>query len=53
MEGLADIYDEDLCEAVGVSNYGPIQLTKFSQRMKEEGYVPLVQLLRHAKRQLS
>ena len=39
-EGLADIYDEDLCEAVGVSNYGPIQLRKFSQRMKERN-VPI------------
>lgn len=34
-EGIADIYDAGLCEAVGVSNYGPIQLEKFSQRMKE------------------
>jgi len=34
-EGIADIYDENLCEAVGVSNYGPIQLQKFSERMKE------------------
>ena len=34
-EGLGDIYDEGLCEAVGVSNYGPIQLEKFSNRMKE------------------
>jgi pyridoxine 4-dehydrogenase len=34
-EGIADIYDADLCEAVGVSNYGPLQLQKFSKRMKE------------------
>ena len=34
-EGIADIYDEGLCEAVGISNYGPKQLTKFSDRMKE------------------
>mmetsp|Transcript_18948 Transcript_18948/g.39940 ORF Transcript_18948/g.39940 Transcript_18948/m.39940 type:complete len:381 (+) Transcript_18948:87-1229(+) len=34
-EGIADIYDANLCEAVGVSNYGPIQLAKFSERMKE------------------
>lgn len=34
-EGIADIYDEGLCEAVGISNYGPKQLTKFSERMKE------------------
>lgn len=34
-EGIADIYDENLCEAVGVSNYGPIQLQKFAARMQE------------------
>lgn len=34
-EGIADIYDEGLAEAVGVSNYGPMQLQKFSERMKE------------------
>ena len=34
-EGIADIYDADLCEAVGISNYGPQQLQKFSERMKE------------------
>lgn len=34
-EGIADIYDEGLCEAVGISNYGPRQLSKFSERMKE------------------
>lgn len=39
-EGLGDIYDEGLCEAVGVSNYGPIQLNKFSNRMKERN-VPI------------
>jgi len=39
-EGLADIYDEGLCEAVGVSNYGPKQLQKVSARMKERN-VPL------------
>lgn len=39
-EGLADIYDEGLCEAVGVSNYGPIQLQKISARMRERE-VPL------------
>jgi len=33
-EGIADIYDEGLAEAVGVSNYGPLQLNKFSERMK-------------------
>lgn len=34
-EGIADIYDSDLCEAVGISNYGPQQLSKFSERMKQ------------------
>ncbi len=34
-EGIADVYDAGLCEAVGISNYGPVQLTKFSARMKE------------------
>mmetsp|Transcript_29343 Transcript_29343/g.61752 ORF Transcript_29343/g.61752 Transcript_29343/m.61752 type:complete len:382 (-) Transcript_29343:1072-2217(-) len=39
-EGIADIYDAGLCEAVGVSNYGPLQLQKFSKRM-EERQVPI------------
>jgi len=39
-EGLGDMYDEGLCEAVGVSNYGPIQLGKFSNRMRERN-VPI------------
>jgi pyridoxine 4-dehydrogenase len=30
-EGIADVYDEGLCEAVGVSNYGPIQLQKVAK----------------------
>ena len=34
-EGIADIYDADLCKAVGISNYGSQQLQKFSERMKE------------------
>lgn len=34
-EGLGDIYDAGLCKAVGVSNFGPVQLRKFSDRMKE------------------
>jgi pyridoxine 4-dehydrogenase len=34
-EGIADVYDNNLCEAVGVSNYGPMRLQKFSKRMKE------------------
>jgi pyridoxine 4-dehydrogenase len=40
-EGLADIYDAGLCEAVGVSNYGPKQLQKIAARMEERN-VPLV-----------
>merc|ERR1711966_327724 len=39
-EGIADIYDSDLCEAVGISNYGPQQLTKFASRMSERN-VPI------------
>ena len=31
----ADVYDAGLCEAVGISNYGPVQLNKFAERMKE------------------
>jgi len=40
-EGIADVYDEGLCDAVGVSNYGPNQLQKISKYMKEERNVPL------------
>jgi len=39
-EGIADVYDEGLCEAVGVSNYGPVQLGRFAERMRERD-VPL------------
>lgn len=39
-EGIADVYDEGLCEAVGVSNYGPIQLQKVAKRFSERK-VPL------------
>jgi pyridoxine 4-dehydrogenase len=39
-EGIADVYDEGLCEAVGVSNYGPIQLQKVAKRFLERR-VPL------------
>lgn len=39
-EGVADVYDAGLCEAVGVSNYGPKQLNKFARRM-EEREVPI------------
>ena len=39
-EGLADIYDAGLCDAVGVSNYGPIQLKKIAARLSERN-VPL------------
>jgi pyridoxine 4-dehydrogenase len=41
-EGIADVYDNGLCDAIGVSNYGPIQLNKIATFMKEErGGVPL------------
>lgn len=39
-KGLGDIYDEGLCQAVGVSNYGPNQLTKISDYLKDRE-VPL------------
>lgn len=39
-EGLADVYDEGLCDTVGVSNYGPVQLQKVARRF-EERQVPL------------
>lgn len=39
-EGVADIYDKGLAKSVGVSNYGPIQLQKVSDYMKERD-VPL------------
>jgi pyridoxine 4-dehydrogenase len=39
-DGLGDIYDNNLCEAIGVSNYGPIQLQKVANYM-EEREVPL------------
>lgn len=39
-EGLGDVYDARLCEAVGVSNYGPMQLKKINQYLKERE-VPL------------
>lgn len=38
--GIADVYDEGLADAVGVSNYGPIQLRKFSSYMNDRN-VPL------------
>jgi pyridoxine 4-dehydrogenase len=39
-EGLAQIYEAGLCEAVGVSNYGPVQLQKISAFLQER-QVPL------------
>ena len=39
-EGLADIYDAGLCEAVGVSNYGPKQLEKIASYLQDRN-VPL------------
>jgi pyridoxine 4-dehydrogenase len=30
-EGICSVYDKGLCESVGVSNYGPVQLQKVSQ----------------------
>ncbi len=34
-EGIADVYDEGLCDAIGVSNYGPVQLGKVANRMQD------------------
>jgi pyridoxine 4-dehydrogenase len=39
-EGLADIYDAGLCDSVGISNYGPVQLQKVAAKMRER-QVPL------------
>jgi pyridoxine 4-dehydrogenase len=39
-EGIADVYDAGLCDAVGVSNFGPKQLIKVANRMNERN-VPL------------
>jgi pyridoxine 4-dehydrogenase len=39
-EGIGDVFDAGLCQAVGVSNYGPIQLRRINQYLKERG-VPL------------
>lgn len=39
-EGIANIYQDNLCDAVGVSNYGPKQLLKISEFLKERE-VPL------------
>jgi len=39
-EGIADVYDEGLCDAVGVSNYGPKQLSKIAAYLKDRN-VPL------------
>jgi len=39
-EGIGNVYDEGLCDAIGVSNYGPQQLQKIASYM-EEREVPL------------
>jgi pyridoxine 4-dehydrogenase len=39
--GLADIYEAGLCQAVGVSNYGPNQLAKVSNFMKTQRDEPI------------
>lgn len=39
-EGICDVYDKGLCEAVGVSNYGPKQLLAVSEKFRERK-VPL------------
>ena len=39
-EGICDVYDAGLCDAVGVSNFGPRQLLKVADRMQQRN-VPL------------
>jgi pyridoxine 4-dehydrogenase len=39
-EGIGDVYDRGLCDAVGVSNYGPIQMQKVASYMQDRD-VPL------------
>lgn len=39
-DGIADVYDEGLCEAVGVSNYGPQQLSRVATKLQDRN-VPL------------
>jgi len=39
-EGIGNVYDEGLCDAIGVSNYGPQQLQKISKYMVDRN-VPL------------
>jgi pyridoxine 4-dehydrogenase len=39
-DGLAAMYDEGLCKAVGVSNYGPQQLLKIYAYLERRG-IPL------------
>ena len=39
-EGICDVYDAGLCDAVGVSNFGPQQLLKVASRLQERN-VPL------------
>jgi len=34
-EGIAQVYESGLCDAVGVSNYGPVQLRKIHQFFSE------------------
>ena len=39
--GIADVYDANLCEAIRVSNYGPLQLQQISEYMKVKREAPL------------
>ena len=40
-DGIADVYDANLCQAIGVSNYGPQQLQSISQYMNQQRHVPI------------
>ena len=45
--GLGDIHETGLCEAVGVSNCGPRQLLKVAERIQEH-QVPLVAQIQYS-----
>jgi pyridoxine 4-dehydrogenase len=43
LDGLADLYERGLVEAVGLSNYGPLQLKRVHQKFLDRG-VPIATL---------
>ncbi|KAG7339659.1 aldo/keto reductase [Nitzschia inconspicua] len=40
-EGICDVYDQGLCDAIGVSNYGPQQLQKLCTYLENERPTPV------------